>query len=119
MTEKVARIVWLSELQGGRTSVPSGSRYIAPARFDSEKIPGANGANWSLVVDAMSRSDDGMEWIANVRFLEKEAPSERVVDAAKFELYEGAKCVANGVILASTLEYADVQLATEPQNVAH
>jgi hypothetical protein len=95
MTEKTARIVWKSQSEGGRQTPPSGPQYVTVARFDTDH---GDVDSWSLVVDQLSRSSDAMEWIATVRFLVPEAPSELLRDGATFGLMEGKKRVAIGTI---------------------
>ncbi len=96
----IARITWLTAAQGGRQIPFTGERYSTPARF-----PGATELStkesWSLVVDRVALGDMPNEWIADVRFLAKEAPQDLLVEGVKFELCEGMMCTARGVILAS------------------
>jgi hypothetical protein len=94
MTDTTARIVWLSASEGGRKTPPSGARYIAPALF----VGRLDLNSWSLVVDLLVRFSDPTEWIATVRFLSPEAPSELLSDGARFELMEGSKRVAIGTV---------------------
>jgi len=54
-----------------------------------------------LVVEKIQTQSDEYEWIANIRFLVDEAPHDELCPNREFELYEGAKCVATGVILES------------------
>lgn len=107
MTTQLARITWLSPEESGRRQPPSGSRYSAPARFEGQAA-GAEGANWSLVVDLMSHPPGSTDWIAEVRYLVDEAPHELLQLAARFELYEGKKCVARGVIISSAPEMVNL-----------
>lgn len=103
MTTPLARITWLTPEEGGRRQPPPGPRYSAPARFEGQAA-GSEGANWSLVVDLQSRPSGATDWIAEVRYLVDEAPHELLRLGACFELYEGKKCVARGVIISPVLE---------------
>ncbi len=103
MTSRPARITWLKPEEGGRRVPPSGPRYVAPARFDAQAA-GLEGANWSLVVDLQSHPAGATDWIAEVRYLVGEAPHEVLLQGARFELYEGKKCVARGVIISPVSE---------------
>ncbi|MHB1422454.1 MAG: hypothetical protein ACYC3I_04495 [Gemmataceae bacterium] len=103
MASRLARITWLTPEEGGRRTPPSGPRYSTPARFEGQ-APGPEGANWSLVVDRMSQPLGSADWIAEVRFLVDEAPHELLLLGARFELYEGKKCVARGVIISPVSE---------------
>src|SRR5262245_2847156 len=97
MTTQPARVTWLASEHGGRRLPPSGPRYVAPARFESQAA-GPAGANWRLVIERMSQLPGSVEWIGEVRYLADEAPQELLSPGARFELYEGKKCVARGVI---------------------
>lgn len=115
---QLARITWLTPSEGGRSTPPSGPRYCAPARFEGQP-PGAEGANWSLVVEFLSRPSNSTDWIAEVRWLVDEAPYELIRMGARFELYEGKKCVARGVILSpvpETVHQSDVRSTFEQAN---
>jgi hypothetical protein len=101
MTAGVARVAWLTEGEGGRRTLPTGPRYSTPARFEGQ-APGPEGANWSLVLDLKTSPPQSTDWIADVRFLFPEAPHELLSKGARFELYEGKKCVARGVVLDVT-----------------
>jgi hypothetical protein len=46
-----------------------------------------------------ARPADSTDWLAQVRFLVDEAPHEILVEGARFELYEGEKCVARGTVI--------------------
>jgi len=116
MTIQLARITWLTPEEGGRRLPPSGPRYTAPTRFESQP-PGPEGANWSLVVDRMPQSPGSMEWIAEVHYVAEEAPHELLLPGACFELYEGKKCVARGVI--SSLLRGAVNRSVERLSAEH
>ncbi len=116
MTTRHARITWLTPEEGGRRVPPSGPRYVAPARFDGQ-LAGPDGANWSLVVDRVSLRPGFNDWIAEVHYLVDAAPHELLAPGAGFELYEGKKCVARGIItqpVTATAELSGVQPAVEP-----
>jgi hypothetical protein len=115
MTSRLARITWLTPEEGGRRQPPPGPRYSAPVRFEGQPV-GAEGANWSLVVDLVSRPPGSADWIAEVRYLVDEAPHELLRVGACFELYEGKKCVARGIIISpkpETVDLSAVRTATE------
>jgi hypothetical protein len=105
MTTRLARITWLTAEEGGRRVLPCGPRYSAPARFESQAA-GPEGANWSLVVELVSRPPESTDWIAEVRYLFDDAPHELLLQDANFELYEGKKCVARGAIIGAVPEAA-------------
>lgn len=111
MTTRLARITWLTPEEGGRHQPPRGPRYVAPARFEGQAA-GVEGANWSLVVDLGSPPSGSADWIAEVRYLVDEAPHELLLVGARFELYEGKKCVARGVIISSAPEAVNLSAAS-------
>jgi len=96
LIEKLARIVWLSSEQGGRTQPPTGPQFICPALID-----GAN-EEWSLVLDQVNSSVDGAEWTANVHFLVSEAPQFLLKEGTRFELFEGNKRTAIGEVVMTS-----------------
>jgi len=50
-------------------------------------------------VEKISSANDGLEWLANVRYLVDEAPSHELYAGREFQLYEGGTCVATGTIV--------------------
>ncbi len=99
MTNVIAKaeIEWVPENEGGRASPPPGPRYITVARFEDEKEKYPEEA-WSLVVDFNPPQDELGPFNAHVRFLADEAPSHLLRPGSSFELYEGRKLVARGVV---------------------
>ena len=93
-----ARICWLKEEAGGRQTPPSGPRYVTVVRFDKEKDKWPNEA-WSLVLDFRGAPDESLCITADVRFLVPEAPVQLLHSGSTFELLEGNKVVATGVVL--------------------
>lgn len=87
----------------------AGERYAAPASVGSWNGNNASTANWSLIVNEV-------HWItqyqctATVQYLSDEAPHERLVLGAQFELYEGARCVARGRITERITGHAMTRL---------
>jgi len=99
-----ARVVWRSKEEGGRATPPLGEGappYATIVRFLDINEPWPQDVVWTLVVEKIESSTDGREWLANVRFLVPHAPAEALRADRAFELYEGAKCVAAGVLLPS------------------
>lgn len=95
--KKLARIRWLTFEEGGRKIVPPGPRYVAPAKFHILNTWPKEA--WSLVVEMLGSGDPGGSQLAHVWFLVVDAPEWVLVSGAKFEMYEGAKCVLEGEIL--------------------
>jgi hypothetical protein len=71
--------------------------YAPAIRFVEEPWPPK--IAWSLVVVKVEATNNNYDWVANVRFLVPEAPVETLRAGREFELYEGGKCVATGVIM--------------------
>jgi hypothetical protein len=94
----VARIQWLHSVEGGRKQPPSGPTYTTVARFEQQGDQWINDA-WSLVLDFVGAPDDDLCHLAKVRFLAEGAPSDWLREGSKFELMEGSKVVAKGIII--------------------
>ena len=97
----MAKIQWLKAEQGGRKTLPSGDKYAPIIRITKPTLKpkpwlDTNGA-WSLFVENKSAVSD-FETIAEVRYLSEKAP-DNLNKGVEFELYEGSKLVATGIIL--------------------
>lgn len=101
MTAK-ALIRWLPPERGGRKSPPTG-QYRAVSRFEDSRDRWPE-AVWSIVVDPVrSVGDQNLAILAEVQFLMPEAPSELLTEGARFELCEGYRVVAKGVVLPESI----------------
>ena len=91
-----ARIKWLSKEQGGRQCLPSLDKYGAVMKV---KNPTTSIENifWSLIVENQKQVD-ALETIAEVYYLVEEAP-DNLEKGIEFDLFEGNKLVAKGIIL--------------------
>ena len=97
-----ARITWKRHEDGGRKAPPAGvgtPPYSTVIRFCDSGEPWPPPNAWSLVIEKIDSQSDEYEWIANVRYLVDEAPHCELRPLREFELYEGNKCVATGVII--------------------
>jgi hypothetical protein len=99
-TRYLAKIKWLSPSEGGRNSIPSGPKYIAPSRFGQD-IDDRDEQAWSLVVNYVSKPNKELEHTAHVHFLIKDAPENLLIIGNAFGLYEGHRLVAKGKILSA------------------
>ena len=90
-----ARIKWLTEEQGGRKTLPQGDKY-GPI-ISMGKPPSLSEENWSLFVEYKEMINE-FTTIAEIRYLSEKAPDNLGTDV-EFELYEGTKLVANGIVL--------------------
>lgn len=108
-----AIIAWVPPEAGGRQHVPAGPRYITVCRFEED--PGWENGTWSLVVEWVRTFRGGRLILANVDFLVPEAPTNFLRAGTRFELLEGRKRVAKGVILPPSVqvpeEVSDFELA--------
>jgi hypothetical protein len=102
MNEAIAIIRWIPAERGGRRQPPApAGGYSTLSRFESD--PRTSGIDWSLViVDAVPLGSDACVR-ATVRFLVPEAPHEWLRDGERFELLEGRKVVAKGVVIPQTV----------------
>ena len=97
-----AVISWIPYDRGGRTKPPDGPVYTTIARFeDDETWPHES---WSLVVKFERTMQAGRCALAKIRFLVDEAPTHLLQEGGRFELMEGQKRVAKGVIVPEHLE---------------
>jgi hypothetical protein len=92
-----AMISWVSAADGGRKHPPSGPSYSTMARFEEDA--GSSHGEWSLVVEFEKRFKDPRVLLANVRFLVDAAPHHLLHSGSRFELFEGRKRVAKGIVL--------------------
>lgn len=100
-----ARISWKRREEGGRRIPPNdagtaGTRpYAAVIEFPDSSGPWPPSCSWSLVVDKIESESSDYEWIADVYYLVDEAPHDELRPLREFELYEGKRCVATGILL--------------------
>ena len=94
-----ALVSWVPSAKGGRKKPPTGAVYSTIARFaDDPKWPDES---WSLVVRKLRVYGGGRFWFAEVQFLMEEAPHELLRSGGRFDLYEGRKLVATGLVRGS------------------
>jgi hypothetical protein len=96
--EVTAMISWVPFEKGGRRTVPSGPTYSTVVRFDEDKDWPTQA--WSLWVEFIRSYADGQYLYARVRFLFPDAPHELLHEGSRFQLYEGRKLVATGLVRA-------------------
>lgn len=105
MTEPVnAMIRWVPPERGGRKAPPAGPVYTTVARFEDDRDRWPDEA-WSVVVEFVRPygTGGGAAW-AKVRFLADEAPADWLKPGARFELCEGRRVVAKGVVMPPTIQ---------------
>jgi hypothetical protein len=100
-----ARIYWKRKEEGGRTRPPAGvgtPAYATVVRFRDSQEPWPPPNAWSLVVKKVDEVGDEFTWVAIVHYLVNEAPQNELRAGREFELYEGGKCVASGLLIDPT-----------------
>ena len=102
-----AKVRWRSQADGGRSRLPCGEGappYLAVVRFVDSVDSWPPAEAWSLVVERVSPDSHDRDWVANVYFLAPDAPHGDLRPGREFELYEGPKCVATGILTAHSEE---------------
>ncbi len=97
-----AQVLWKSKAEGGRSKPPAGvgsPPYATVVRFIDTIEPWPPENAWSLVIEKINSESDEFNWMANIRYLVDEAPHKELRPNREFELYEGGKVVATGIIL--------------------
>jgi len=97
--ERTARLTWLRQSEGGRPVPPPGPSYSTVAKFSAQKTDWRDEA-WSLVIRFLEPPDRHGSHRVAVRFLADEAPSDFLAEGCRFQLMEGERVVARGVVLA-------------------
>lgn len=95
-----ADIRWVSFEDGGRRALPVGEGeppYAAVIRFKDDKGPWPPQIAWTLVVRKHADLGENL-WSADVLFRSQNAPHDALISGREFELFEGSKRVADGVI---------------------
>ena len=77
---------------------PPGPNYSTVAKFSDQKTDWREEA-WSLVIRFLAPPDPAGSHRVAVRFLADEAPGEFLAPGCRFELMEGERLVARGVVL--------------------
>jgi hypothetical protein len=95
---KIARLTWLRREDGGRDEPPSGPDYSTVAKFPDQDVDW-NREAWSLVIRYLEAPNLERMHKVTVRFLSDAAPAGLLAPGSRFELWEGRKLVARGVVL--------------------
>ena len=102
MTRGVRAIIsWIPPEKGGRRP-PKGPRYSTVARFEDD--PQWPHQAWSLVVEIDRWFGSGKYVLSKINFLVDEGPHQLLDAGNRFELLEGAKRVAKGIVLPAEVE---------------
>ena len=94
-TRMEAYVSWVPFEKGGREKpLPQSTKYCPIIIFPNEEMKGT----WSAEILINSMNDNNKAFI-DLSFLSPDAPFELLKPGAEFELYEGKKLVARGVII--------------------
>ncbi|HSI34524.1 MAG: hypothetical protein ACAI43_26885 [Phycisphaerae bacterium] len=103
MSREVRAVIrWVPTSRGGRQAPPTpAAGYTCPARFENDVDAGGtpSGAQWSLRIVSAVELRTGEVVDARVRFLLPDAPHDLLRDGERFEMLEGRRVVAKGVVL--------------------
>jgi hypothetical protein len=101
MTQR-AKVTWLPSEEGGRSALPTGTRYVTIGRFPEDGPKWPDGS-WSVVLDfPKPPSEQGVTSFGRASFLVGNAPEERLRPGRTFELYEGLRKVATVELLGDS-----------------
>ena len=90
-----AKIYWLSEMQGGRKTIPFSNTYAPIIKIDGDQFK--TNDFWSVFI-VNQKILSKYETLSHLKYLSDVAPN-NLVKGVKFTLYEGNRVVANGVVL--------------------
>ena len=93
-------LFWLRRNEGGRVQPPHGKKYSTVIRFCSRGSDGDSSA-WSVVLELGSLNQPCLTMFAEMSFLAKQAPSDALQDGFPFEITEGDRVVAKGVVVGT------------------
>jgi hypothetical protein len=99
---KDAKLHWFRSDEGGRVTLPvceGEPPYATVVRFKDSVEPWPQNVVWSLVVEKIEVLENEYDWVVRVRYLFPEAPSAELKSGREFELMEGGRLVAEGVLL--------------------
>jgi hypothetical protein len=97
-----AKVMWLSPSEGGRASLPDGTRYVTISKFPDDGPRWPDGA-WSVVLDFdQPPSLQGTPSLGRASFLVENAPQDRLRPGTRFDLHEGLRKVATVELVGDT-----------------
>src|SRR4051812_31243296 len=91
-----ALVSWVPASKGGRKAPPTGPSYSTLVRFQDD--PTWPEHAWSLKLEVIHTFAGGQFVYAKVQFLTEEAPQDLLHSGSRFELYEGRRMVATGLV---------------------
>ena len=100
MNKVPVQITWLGPAEGGRPAPPPGPTYSTVAKFEAWADRWPREA-WSIVAEWDVQPGAGLVTRARMRLLAADGPQDLLDAGSAFELYEGRRLVARGVVLAT------------------
>ena len=91
-------LFWLRSSEGGRKHPPTRNRYSTVIRFCDPTQQNSSSA-WSVVLDLGELNAICLTMLAEMTFLVERAPVDVLQTGFSFELLEGARVVAKGVVI--------------------
>lgn len=88
----------MPSVTGGRQNPPTGNTYSTVARFEDIKDGWPDEA-WSIMLEFNEEPDEDGIHYAEIHFLVENAPHEILYEGSKFDLFEGYKLVAKGIVI--------------------
>ncbi len=100
-----AKIRWFRRDEGGRVALPAcegDPPYATVVHFKDSVDSWPPAIAWSLIVEKVRVLESEYDWLVNVRYMFPEAPSSELKPGREFELYEGGRRVAEGILVGTT-----------------
>ena len=91
-----AEIRWLGLAEGGRKSLPTVREYRSIVRFEDD--PNAVLGTWDVRVEFLDEPTLELPNPSRLGFVSADAPRQLLHSGSRFELTEGRKVVAHGVV---------------------
>lgn len=98
----VATIRFLTEAQGGTDRLPE-DHLSATVRLQGDD------EMWTMLFDFWNRPEYDRAVLASIAFLAEEAPSDRLVEGAQFEILEVDSVVADGHVVVDAVTTAAIE----------
>ena len=91
-------LFWLRSSEGGRKHLPTRNQYSTVIRFCDPALQNGS-STWSVVLVLRNLNTPCLTMLAEMSFLVEQAPVDVLRIGFSFELLEGAKVVAKGVVI--------------------
>jgi len=98
MKRRLAKIRWLKPQEGGRSQLPRVESLRSVSRFDVD--PNYKLGTWDLIIKFKKLpTARSLSIQAEIAFASEDAPAQLLRVGSRFELAEGKKTVARGVVI--------------------